>query len=184
MTPSQYVSVAETLLRALWKCNIWLTQVFESDANYLKTVLGRKFSHISTILVPFAVEKKLNLIFWDFGCFLIKKDMILSSNARRSHLSPITRLIFHNLLMWDLLRYSGISFNQEMSFPRVLLVLRSTVDWLPLTTSCKIGLDLVTWKLFFNSYLVWMNSPWTFVYYYSSFIQHIAWQERAKLELL
>lgn len=127
MTPSQYVSVAETLLRALWKCNIWLTQVFESDANDLKMVLGHKFSHFSTILVPFAVEKKLNLIFWDFGCFLIKKDMILSSNARWSHLSPITRLIFHNLHMWDLLRYSGISFNQEMSFPRVLLVLRSTV---------------------------------------------------------
>ena len=53
--------------------------------------------------------------------------MILSSNARWSHLSPITRLIFHNLHIWDLLRYSGISFNQEMSFPRVLLVLRSTV---------------------------------------------------------
>ena len=55
--------------------------------------------------------------------------MILSSNARWSHLSPITRLIFHNWHMWDLLRYSGISFNQEMSFPRVLLVLRSTVQW-------------------------------------------------------
>ena len=67
--------------------------------------------------------------------------MILSSNTRWSHLSPITRLIFHNLHMWDLLRYSGISFNQEMSFPRVLLVLRSTVLRIVKATTIAVELN-------------------------------------------